>query len=61
MFHQLTAKVKRQQADRLEKPGIEPTDPGLQGEWFIYYTEPIMILQEYTTFDLIHEEFNVKF
>ena len=25
-------------SDRLEKPGIEPAIPGLQGKWFIHYT-----------------------
>ena len=24
--------------DRLEKPGIEPATPGLQGKWLIHYT-----------------------
>ena len=25
-------------SDRLEKPGIEPATPGLQGKWLIHYT-----------------------
>ena len=25
-------------SDRLEKQGIEPITPGLQGMWFIHYT-----------------------
>ena len=25
-------------SDRLEKPGIEPGTPGLQGKWLIHYT-----------------------
>ena len=24
-------------SDRLEKPGIEPTTPGLEGKWLIHY------------------------
>ena len=25
-------------SDRLEKPGIEPATPGLQGKWLIHYS-----------------------
>ena len=25
-------------SDRLEKPGVEPENPSLQGEWLIHYT-----------------------
>ena len=30
-------------SERLEKPGIEPTTPGLQGEWLYNYTTEAFI------------------
>ena len=33
-------------SDRLQKPGIKPVTPGLQGKWLIHYTTaaPINVL-----------------
>ena len=31
-------------SNRLVKPGMEPATPGLQGNWFIYYTTAAPVL-----------------
>ena len=38
-------------SDRLEKPGIEPATPGLQGKWLIHYTTAAPLSKLYQNMD----------
>ena len=38
-------------SDRLEKPGIEPATPGLQGKWLIHYTTAAPTLRLYQLYN----------